>query len=289
MSIHPESLQNLKIIVCDLDGTLVNMKKEIMPISEKVLIQLEQQGYILILASGRFFYETFEYIKQLKMLEYPSYVLCANGCEIHDLQAKKKYTFPTLDSLMLSHLIQAAEKHRLVCYFNENKQYHIHLPKQGMQSIVQTMQTKSKAMFQHAHGHFIDSFHSYDFSDYEPQELLKMCFLGLPEDIKTFKQDMRRQYKDYIFYDVNEMVTEIVRKEVGKKEAMEFILSKLPYTLDQVLCFGDAGNDVKLLKEAGLGIAMNNAMRNAKGASDYICKYSCEEDGVGKMLEALFF
>lgn len=44
---------NYKLLVLDLDGTLTNTKKEITPRNREILIQAQQQGTRLVLASGR--------------------------------------------------------------------------------------------------------------------------------------------------------------------------------------------------------------------------------------------
>ena len=55
---------------------------------------------------------------------------------------------------------------------------------------------------------------------------------------------------------------------------------------EQVMAFGDGGNDITMLKQAGMGIAMGNASPAAKASADYIGP-SNTEDGVALVLEAL--
>ncbi len=68
----------------DLDGTLLNSKKEITPITEQKLIEMQQKGTILVLASGRIKNRMDRYAKQLHMDEYPSFLIEANGSCIYD-------------------------------------------------------------------------------------------------------------------------------------------------------------------------------------------------------------
>ena len=60
----------IKMIVSDLDGTLLNDAKKISTFTEKTLLEYQQQGCIVVLASGRFQREVDRYAKQLKLKEY---------------------------------------------------------------------------------------------------------------------------------------------------------------------------------------------------------------------------
>ena len=84
MKITKKQLNKIKMIVCDLDGTLFNHKKEISSATITYLIKLQENGYTLVLATGRFFYELKPYIEQLQLEKYHGYVICCNGIEIYD-------------------------------------------------------------------------------------------------------------------------------------------------------------------------------------------------------------
>ena len=64
MKITKKQLNKIKMIVCDLDGTLFNHKKEISSATITYLIKLQENGYTLVLATGRFFYELKPYIEK---------------------------------------------------------------------------------------------------------------------------------------------------------------------------------------------------------------------------------
>ena len=48
------------------------------------------------------------------------------------------------------------------------------------------------------------------------------------------------------------------------------MLKALGLTREQAIAFGDGGNDVEMLRYAGIGVAMGNACPEAKAAADYI-------------------
>ena len=66
---------NYKLLVLDLDGTLTNTKKEITPRNREILIQAQQQGTRLVLASGRPTYGIVPLANQLQMNQFEGYIL----------------------------------------------------------------------------------------------------------------------------------------------------------------------------------------------------------------------
>ena len=79
---------------------------------------------------------------------------------------------------------------------------------------------------------------------------------------------------------------DIVPAECGKAEGMARVLETYGFTRAQCIAFGDGGNDVDMLRFAGIGVAMGNAEDSVKAAADYVTD-PCEEDGVMTALYAL--
>ena len=55
--------------------------------------------------------------------------------------------------------------------------------------------------------------------------------------------------------------------------------------VENIAAFGDDTNDIGMLRAAGIGVAMQNAISEVKAAADEICG-ECDEDGVAVWLEA---
>lgn len=76
-----------EIIALDIDGTLLNMNQDIMPITKQQLIALQKQGVSVVLSRGRDITSLSEIGKKLEMFNYPqSAYICLNGLEIYDSQ-----------------------------------------------------------------------------------------------------------------------------------------------------------------------------------------------------------
>lgn len=89
----------------------------------------------------------------------------------------------------------------------------------------------------------------------------------------------------YVTTSVKQLL-EITHKDGGKASGMRFLLERLGIEAGQLLAFGDGDNDKELLKMAGLGIAVENAVPGCKEAADEIT-LSNDDDGVAVVLERL--
>ena len=75
-------------------------------------------------------------------------------------------------------------------------------------------------------------------------------------------------------------------KSVTKADSIIPVLKENNITWDNVIAFGDAGNDTTMIAKAGIGVAMGNSKDDVKEYADIIAD-TCENDGVAKVLEDL--
>ncbi|MFC5222768.1 Cof-type HAD-IIB family hydrolase [Bifidobacterium leontopitheci] len=73
--------------------------------------------------------------------------------------------------------------------------------------------------------------------------------------------------------------TDLIPADGGKPVGMRRFMDHYGWTRDQVVAFGDGGNDATMLEFAGLGVAMGNATEPAKAAADYITD-DVDHDGI---------
>ena len=82
----------------------------------------------------------------------------------------------------------------------------------------------------------------------------------------------------YITSSVSQLI-EISHKDAGKHSGLRFIREYLNLKPEETAAFGDGDNDIDLLKEAGIGIAMENASPKCKDAATFITKHH-DKDGI---------
>jgi hydroxymethylpyrimidine pyrophosphatase-like HAD family hydrolase len=77
---------------------------------------------------------------------------------------------------------------------------------------------------------------------------------------------------------------EITHPDATKGQTLEILCKSLQIPMEAVMALGDSGNDITMLRQAGLGVAMGNAPDFVKQAAD-VCTDSYDADGAAKAIE----
>jgi hypothetical protein len=81
-------------------------------------------------------------------------------------------------------------------------------------------------------------------------------------------------------------LVQIMPVHASKAEALAVLMERWGRSLEEVVAFGDDTNDVEMIAESGIGVAMGNAVPEVKAVADRITGTN-DEDGVAQMLEEL--
>ena len=77
---------------------------------------------------------------------------------------------------------------------------------------------------------------------------------------------------------------DVIAKGGGKISGIRDYLERYDLTPEEIMAFGDGKNDIEMLRFAGIGVAMGNAVEGAKKAADYVTA-DIDDDGIAKALE----
>ncbi len=77
---------------------------------------------------------------------------------------------------------------------------------------------------------------------------------------------------------------EIHSKNVTKYQSLNKLSQSLKISNKDIVAFGDSYNDIELIKNCGVGIAMKNAVTELQKEADFITEDTNEEDGVYRFL-----
>jgi len=111
--------------------------------------------------------------------------------------------------------------------------------------------------------------------------MLHMTHCDLPDDILDDLPDSVR----CILSDKGALA-QICHRDVSKSDGLTRLLDRLDGTLADVIAFGDDTNDAEMIREAGMGVAMENAVETVKAVADRVT-LSHDNDGIALVLEEL--
>lgn len=275
-----------RMIVCDLDNTLVDSKKQLSAATIQEMIRLQEKGYLLVIASGRFIHEIEPVAKALQIEEHHGIIIACNGFEIYDKKDNSYHRFTPISAKESEELIRFAKsKHCCTYLYDEDGYYFIQT---GSIRRIMRIAKHLFPLFRKLHpkiGHGIDRYEQMQILKEEPHfehSFQKLCFLShKPKHIVALETAIHRRYgRTYQFFYENPFVSEITKSEVSKRHAVEYICQKYGYEMKQVIAFGDNGNDLLLLEAAGHGVTMKNASRYIRAQANHITEDTCDEDGV---------
>lgn len=268
-----------KLIVTDIDGTLVNDQKEIMPETKHELKRLIAQGHRVVLCSGRSINGLKDYLMTLGLWAMPDeYAITFNGGNVFDLATMK-----SIDAHYLS-ADQAIEADQLA------KQLRVGdtLVAASQKSYAVSSQMNAQALEDIRDSQLVPvETDNYDFL--EGENIQKCLWTDEPDRITTVAKQIPAKYFDeFQIVRSGPIFLEFLPQDSSKGNAVQRLAQRLNVDLKDVIVFGDEENDLSMFKVAGTAVAMRNARDEIKEYADQITVTDHNHDGIGKTLKLMF-
>ncbi len=263
---------NYNIIVLDLDGTLTNRDKIITDRTKKSLMEVQRRGKKVVLASGRPTYGVMPLAEELRLEEHGGYILSFNGGCIMDCRTGETVFKRELPAESNKKIIGLAKEEGVDILTYEKSVIitdNPDCPYAQKESAVNRLKIK-KIEDMEAHLTFpVPKFLMLDDGD----------FLALVEP--RVKAALGKHFS---VYRSEPYFLEIMPKGIDKAQSLERLLDVLGMSRDEMIACGDGYNDLSMIRYAGLGVAMENAVLPARNAADYVT-WSNNDDGIAHVVE----
>ena len=261
-----------KILVLDIDGTLTNSQKEITPKTKEALLEIQKQGHIVMLASGRPTPGMLRYAKELELAAYGGYLLSYNGGRIVNCKTGEIVYQQVLPRTIIPALYDFAKQNNcgLISYDGD-----MVISGTGMDEYIELEARINGLPIKE-----VDDFVSYINYDVNkclmtaPPAHAEKCMLLLQE---TFK-DSLSIYRSEPFF------IEVMPLNIDKAKTLDAMLKIVGLNREDTICCGDGYNDLTMISYAGVGVAMANAKDEVKDVADYVTG-SNDEDGLVEVIE----
>lgn len=260
-----------QILALDLDGTLTNSKKEITKPTLDALIELQETGKKVVLASGRPTKGIVPLARQLHLEDYGSYILSFNGGRITDCRTKEVIYNKMLPPDCINGIYQTVK-----AYEKQGVDILTYTPDCILSGIQSNQYTELESRINQMT--VVDA--SDNFLDVIPDDLNKFLVTGDPDVLDQIRKELGRQFHSYLsVYCSDPFFVEVMPSGIDKAHSLLKLLTSIGLTTDQMICCGDGYNDLTMIETAGLGVAMANAQPAVREKADFITK-SNDEDGV---------
>lgn len=277
---------DLKAIVIDIDGTLLNEKSLITPRTKEKLIQAQKQGIKLILASGRPTQGMLPYATELEIDKYEGFLVSYNGSSIYDVKTKKvlfnqgipiELAHEILEHLQQFNVVPLVDQEDYMYVTNAFPDLDIFKPT-GYLNIIHWESRAGNFKLQE-----VD-----DFSTVITEPANKILVSGEPDYLEEHHEAMRAPFKDEIVAAFSTpFYFEFTDQGIDKANALDKVLPQIGIEPENIISFGDGQNDLSIIKYAGVGVAMGNAVPEILEIADETTKTNIE-DGIAEFLDNFF-
>ncbi|KFF02712.1 Cof-type HAD-IIB family hydrolase [Flavobacterium reichenbachii] len=235
-------LKNIKVVVTDLDGTLLNTQHRISDYTKSIFQELHNQNYLIVVATGRHHLDAMAIIDKL---EIPVYLVSSNGARIHSPEKEELFAFNLDSDIVKAALNVEIDPEITVVLFKEN--------------VWQTNKISEKLnAFQEKLNYRPELVDYKALEDFGAIKIFFSC--DNHEKLVKLKDDILANSSEHLHHAFSlPTCLEFMDKSIDKAVAIETVLEKAGFTLAEAVSFGDGFNDVQMLSVSGKGLIMGNA------------------------------
>jgi Cof subfamily protein (haloacid dehalogenase superfamily) len=278
-----------KLIISDLDGTLLNDKSELSKETINVVKSLVKQGHIFCIATGRPLKGAFKFYKQLELNTIMcningSYICCPNEPQFMPLN----FTFSKdiVDQIISNKRIISLIKNLIAD--TASGEYLLKSPNPNGEDQVIFDLFHIDVSSSNAQLNIIEK---GDHIKTDPNSIL--FIVNQQKNISEIRKIIKNLSKTLIVREWSTPVKGHIVVEVNsifatKGMAAKFLSAYYNIPLSDTIAFGDGINDIEMLSKVGAGFAMKNAMDQVKHVAKFETDHNNNSDGVAKQLKKLF-
>ncbi|MBS8264280.1 HAD family phosphatase [Mesobacillus boroniphilus] len=237
---------DIKLIALDMDGTLLDDRHVVSEENRRAIKEAEKKGVRVVLSTGRSLKTARDYVLSL---ELSSYLVTINGGEIWGPNGELVQR-SMVDTEHIKWMYELSQKHRAGFWATSSE----------------------------------DVWRNKMPEDLFSQEWIKFGF-HIEED--EIRESVLKELKDKGIFEISNSSLkniEVNALGINKARGLQKVCDLLGISMDNVMAVGDSLNDIAMITEAGLGIAMGNAQETVKEAADDVTGTN-QDGGVAQAIQ----
>jgi len=281
----------IKMIVMDMDGTLLNNNDEITSYTKEILMKAQKKGIRLVLSSGRSYLTLTKYGDQLNMKEYGGYYICANGIALYNCETDENKYLEKMHNKDQKRIFDLFKDENVEImgvndgyiyeyvapkYLEEKKQY----IKDNNLDEVYTGGPKGIIYDQRKNKYEIEMVKNFDNNG----DVNKVIIAQNEEELQKAIKGKEIIFEEYSPKFTTARWLELSPKGVSKGNTLKRLCAKLNIDINDVMVFGDGENDLSMLEVVEESVCLLNGMDTVKAKTKYITEYDNDHDGLAKFV-----
>ncbi|MCR8996198.1 Cof-type HAD-IIB family hydrolase [Brevibacillus laterosporus] len=264
-------MQNYRMIVLDLDDTLLQDDHTISTRTKIALMKAQEAGVKVVLASGRPTYAMTHIAEELELAKYGSFILSFNGAKIINWKTKEELFSSTLPVQTVHELYDISKKEQvgILSYDGDDIVAETVTAYTQKESEITGMNIKEVESFKQA----------------ITRPVVKVLMVDDPTKLAIVEKKLQKQLEGQLSVMRSKpFFLEFTEAGVDKGTSLHQLIHRLGIEQAEVIAIGDSYNDLAMINFAGLGVAMGNAPDDIKEIADYVTDTNMNH-GVAKVVE----
>ncbi|MCT2346388.1 Cof-type HAD-IIB family hydrolase [Niallia taxi] len=278
-------MNDIKVIIMDVDGTLTNNEKVITAKTKEVLVKAQKAGAILVLASGRPTSGLRDIAKELEMEKHHGLLVSFNGSKVVDCETDEVLFNETMSVDEGQEVLEHMKKFEVIPMIDKDNYMFVN---DVFNNEIDYNGNPLNIIKYESRGGKFNLCEIEDLAAFADYPLNKILTAGSPDYLQQHYKEMMEPFKDKLncvftapFY------FEFTAQGIDKAKALDTVLIPRGYKREEMIAFGDGHNDATMVEYAGIGVAMANAVDDLKAVADEVTR-SNEEDGIAYTLSKYF-
>lgn len=267
----------IRLIAFDLDGTFLDDRKNCVKENMDAIRAAAQRGVYIVPCSGRIYSGMPE---EIRRLDFVRYAVAINGAEVYDSKDDKVIYRAEIPLEDAEKIFDYAETLPALydCYMGSrgwmDRRFYDNMSDMIVDETIRKMIGQLRSP--------VDNFRQFVRDSSLPLQKIQLMF----RDLDRRKLEMGRIAELFPDYAVTSSLynnIEINVKAANKGAGLKALCDYLGLDLSEAMALGDGGNDVTMLKAAGIGVAMGNADESVKACADVVVGTN-EQAGVAEAI-----
>ncbi|MGL5640477.1 MAG: Cof-type HAD-IIB family hydrolase [Mycoplasmoidaceae bacterium] len=258
------SSSNRKLFAFDVDGTILNDKKELLESTKKAIELLIKNNHEVILCTGRHYTNV---LKLAQDLNIPNYIITSGGSALFNMKTKKlilSNNFLSKEDIDVAINLAIKYKRELI-WNNGKKLFRVYFGENPNNEI-------NEERYFYGGSHTNPEYNNWEnVKCYIYKDVLQVTFKAESKVVeKEFKNIDKKISNNCICYHSSSFYIDFFDKSIGKYNSINNLAKKLKIKKKDIFVFGDSGNDTEMISKFENGIAMGNSPNNIKKKAKYI-------------------
>lgn len=265
-------IDNIKLVICDVDGTLTGFGQDLSEKAMDVINRLKAHGVQFGIASGRPLNEIRELETKWNINFKNDLLIGMNGAQLWDGNSNTTEEYFKLKCEWMKEIIETMAQFDLnPCIYYGNKMM---------------CQREDQFVLNSIKRNYKETIYPDDISEMYKEENAKIMFRGQPEETLKAEEYMREHPSPYYHaFRTGPIIIEFADKRTCKAYALKQFCEHNNIPLECVVAFGDTSNDNDMLSISGTGVCLCNGTDDTKAIADIITEKPAEEDGFAYFVE----